>query len=189
MPSFAKNLQKFFVFFFTATSVVLVVMGVSRIKKSETLLEAFTPAPGSPLALNTLGSTTIKGDSVQTPWGDAVTSITVKNGKIIAATMPSIPDSPPSVYAVPILIDQAVRAGSANIQGVSGATYTSIAFKTSLESAISKAETQGQTIVANAPTAGSITTAKPSVPRKYRERDREQDDEEHEDDDEDEWDD
>jgi len=186
MPSFAKNLQKFFVFFFTATSVVLVVMGVSRIKKSETLLEAYTPASGSPLALNTLGSVTVNGNAVQTPWGDAVASITVKDGKIIAATMPSIPDSPPSVYAVPILIDQAVKASSANIQGVSGATYTSIAFKTSLESAISKVGTQGQTIVANIPTAGSITTAKPSVPRKYRERDREHDDDE---DDDDEWDD
>lgn len=185
MPSFAKNLKNFFVFFFTATSVVLVVMGVIRVKKSEPLAEA--TVPGSPLAFNTTGGTSLTGDAVETPWGNAVASITVKNGKIVAATMPSIPDSPPSVYAVPILIDQAVRAGSANIQGVSGATYTSIAFKASLESAIAKSEAQGQTIVANEQTAGSISTAKPSVPRKYREREREHEDEE--DEWEDEWDD
>ena len=183
MPSFTKNLQKFFVFFFTATSVVLVVMGVSRIKKSEKLLETYTPTPVSPLALDTTGSKIIRGNAIQTPWGNAVASITVKDGKIIGAAMPSIPDSPPSIYAVPILIDQAVKASSANIQGVSGATYTSIAFKTSLESAISKAGTQGEAIVANISTAGSVNTAKPSVPRKYRESEDEWDD------DEDEWDD
>lgn len=185
MPSFAKNLKNFFVFFFTATSVVLVVIGVIRVKKSEPLAEA--PTPGSPLAFDTRGSTSITGDAVETPWGNAVASITVKGGKIVAATMPSIPDSPPSVYAVPILIDQAVRAGSANIQGVSGATYTSIAFKSSLESAIAKSEAQGQTIVANTTPVGSVATAKPSVPRKYREREREHEDEE--DEWEDEWDD
>ena len=183
MPSFAKNLKNFFVFFFTATSVVLVAMGVIRIKKAEPLAEA--PTPGTPLALDTTGSTSITGDAVQTPWGNAVASITVKNGKIIAAEMSSVPNSPPSVYAVPYLVDQAVKAGSANIQGVSSATYTSIAFKTSLESAIAKAEAQGQTIVANAQTIGGIATAKPSVPRKYREREREREDEE----DDDEWDD
>lgn len=187
MPSFAKNLKNFFVFFFTATSVVLVVIGVIRVKKSVPLAEA--PTPGSPLAFDTRGSTSITGDAVETPWGNAVASITVKNGKIVAATMPSIPDSPPSVYAVPILIDQAVRSGSANIQGVSGATYTSLAFKTSLESAISKAETQGETIVANPVSAGSFATAKPSVPRKYRELEDDEEDEEEEDEWEDEWDD
>lgn len=174
MPSFAKNLKNFFVFFFTATSVVLVVIGVIRVKKSEPLADA--PVPGTPIAFDTKGATSITGDAVQTPWGNAVASITVKNGKILSATMPSIPDSPPSAYAVPILIDQAVRAGSANIQGVSGATYTSIAFKSSLESAIAKAETQGQTIVANAPTTDSVATAKPSIPRKYREREHEWED-------------
>lgn len=192
MSSFAKNLQKFFVFFFTAISVVLVVIGVIRVKKSEPLAEA--PAPGSPLAFDTTGASSITGDSFETPWGSAATSITVKNGKIVAATMPSIPDSPPSLYAVPILIDQAVKAGSANIQGVSGATYTSLAFKTSLESAISKAETQGETIVANPVSAGSFATAKPSVPRKYREVEDDDEDEYEEDDEdeeelEDEWDD
>ncbi|CAB4619223.1 unannotated protein [freshwater metagenome] len=39
-------------------------------------------------------------------------------------------------YAIPIMNKQAVSAGSANIQGVSGATGVSGAYKTSLQSAI-----------------------------------------------------
>jgi uncharacterized protein with FMN-binding domain len=39
-------------------------------------------------------------------------------------------------YAIPIMNKQAVSAGSANIQGVSGATAVSNAYKTSLQSAI-----------------------------------------------------
>lgn len=39
-------------------------------------------------------------------------------------------------YAIPILSQQAVSAGSANIQGVSGATATSNAYQQSLQSAI-----------------------------------------------------
>jgi uncharacterized protein with FMN-binding domain len=39
-------------------------------------------------------------------------------------------------YAIPILNKQAANAGSANIQGVSGATAISDAYKKSLQSAI-----------------------------------------------------
>lgn len=174
MSSFSKNLQRFLVIFFTATSVVLVFVGITRIKKSEPLAEAPTPTGPAPLSAAVLASaTTITGKAYQTPWGNAVASITVKDGKVIAATMPQVPNSPPSQYAEAFLIDQALRTGSANIQGVSGATYTSLAFKSSLESAIAKAKTEGQTITANTPTTVAKPTAKPSVPRKYREEDDE----------------
>jgi hypothetical protein len=86
--------------------------------------------------------------------------------------MPQIPNSPPSVYAEPYLVQQALALGTANIQGVSGATYTSLAFKSSLESALSQAKIQGQTIVGGTPT-GVAATSKPTVPRKYRDDDEE----------------
>lgn len=174
MSSFSKNLQRFLVLFFTATSIVLVVVGVIRIKKPTLLAEVPTPTPNTPPSPSVLASSvTITGNAFQTPWGNAVASITVKGGKVIAATMPQVPNSPPSEYAKPFLIDQAIKAGSANIQGVSGATYTSLAFKSSLESAIVKANAQGQEVAAT--TVISVTaTSKPSVPRKYR---RDDDDE------------
>jgi hypothetical protein len=113
-----------------------------------------------------------------------VASVSVANGKITAVSMPTIPNSPPSVYAEPYLVQQALAAGSANIQGVSGATYTSIAFKSSLESAIAKANqaaaAEGQaTITANpvSTVSGATTTPAPSVPRKYRDDDDDHDDE------------
>ena len=40
--------------------------------------------------------------------------------------------------SIPILEQQAVRAQGANIQGVSGATYTSAGFDQSLQSALKK---------------------------------------------------
>lgn len=176
MSSFSKNLEKFLTFFFTAISLVLIVLGVSRINKTTLSTEAPTPEPSTPV--DTTGATTFTGAPSQTPWGTAVAQITVKDGKVIAVKMPSVPNSPPSIYAEAYLVDQALKTGSANIQGVSGATYTSIAFKTSLESAILKAQTEGQSITPNK-VSSATTYAKPSVPRKYREDDDDED-EEHE---------
>jgi uncharacterized protein with FMN-binding domain len=45
--------------------------------------------------------------------------------------------------ALPMLRDQALSAQSANIQGVSGATYTSQAFASSLQSALSSTGFKG----------------------------------------------
>lgn len=166
----SKNIQRLLVFFFAAVSIMLVVMGVVRTKKPSDITPTPQPTPQSPV--DTTGSVTTTGDGYQTPWGSATASVTVKAGKIIAVSMPAIPPSPPSVYAEPYLVDQALKAGSSNIQGVSGATYTSIAFKSSLESAIAKAGTQGQTLLPSAtPTVTATPTAKPTVPRKYRDDD------------------
>ena len=47
------------------------------------------------------------------------------------------PRSSPSIRSsIPLLEQQAVQAQSANIQGVSGASYTSAGFKESLQSAL-----------------------------------------------------
>lgn len=170
----SKNIQKFLVYFFASVSIILVMMGVTRIKKPVTLAEAPQPVP--PLPIDTTGTSNFTGDSYQTPWGSAVASIVVKSGKVVAVEMPSVPPSPPSEYAVPYLIDQALKSGSANIQGVSGATYTSIAFKSSLESAIAKSSAHGQTITPNVPSPVTTPTAKPVVPRSYRDDDDEEDD-------------
>lgn len=171
MVSFiSKNLQKFLIFFFAATSVVLVIIGIARVKKPSILTESTLPPTPFPLG-DIAGATVIDGAEYQTPWGNTVASITVKDGKIIAVKMPTIPNSPPSVYAEPYLVDQALKAGGANIQGVSGATYTSIAFQSSLENAIATAKAQGQSIVPNTGATVSTQTAKPSVPRSYRDDD------------------
>ena len=186
MPtSFSKNIQKFLILFFTATALVVIVIGISRTKKTDVATNPDT-VPPTPTPADATGSKTYTGTPYQTPWGNAVAAIPVKNGKVIVATMPQIPDSPPSVYAQPYLVDQALSAGSADIQGVTGATYTSLAFKSSLENALLQAQTQGETITGG--TGATTSTVKPVVPREYRHDDdddkhKNHDDDEDEDDD------
>lgn len=187
MTPFQKNLQRFFIFFFTAASVGIIFVGINRAKKVPMLGEVPTPTPEpastAPTTNQVAGTTTgssagavlaFTGKTYQTPYGNASAAIQVKDGKLIAVTMPKVPNSPPSIYAEPYLIDQALKAGSANIQGVSGATYTSLAFKSSLESALAQAKTQGQTVTktsagTSVTTTGANTSSPlPSVPRQYR---------------------
>lgn len=187
MSPFQKNLQKFLIFFFTALSALIIFVGINRAKKVPSISEAPSPTPtpdgataplagtGTPAgttATNTGAIVAYTGKTYQTPYGYVSAAIKVKDGKVVAVSMPQIPNSPPSQYAEPYLIDQALKAGSANIQGVSGATYTSLAFKSSLESAIAQAQAKGQKVTAAPAGAVSSTpTPAPSVPRSYREDD------------------
>jgi uncharacterized protein with FMN-binding domain len=90
------------------------------------------------------GTKTITGDSIDTRWGPVQVKITVTNGKITAADAVVYPLNNPrdqqiNAYAVPTLNQEAVQAGNANIQMVSGATYTSEGYIQSLQSALNKA--------------------------------------------------
>lgn len=156
MPSFQKNLQKFFVYLFTGASVLIVVLGISRIKKGEPIAVApeqggSTATASANLALRANTQTAFSGRAYQTPWGNLAVAIQVKDGKVTAVSIPTLPDSPPSQQAKAYLIEQAIRSGGANIQGVTGATITSLAFKASLESALSQS--------ANATSATSLSVA------------------------------
>jgi hypothetical protein len=100
--------------------------------------------------------------------GQVQVQITVDNGKITAISTPvtlSGRNSSYSSYAVPILTERALAAQSANIQGVSGASYVSAAWKTSLASAIANAGTAiTMTVVAPTPTPTKSTLTIPVVP-------------------------
>jgi uncharacterized protein with FMN-binding domain len=71
-------------------------------------------------------------------------SVTVSGTKITNVGIASLDDggNPRSQsidqQAIPLLKQQAIQAQSANIQGVSGASYTSAGFQQSLQSALSK---------------------------------------------------
>lgn len=92
----------------------------------------------APPASTTTASGSATGQTYRTPWGPVTVSVTMDNDQITDIKLVDLPNSPPSIYAEPILVDQALQAGSADIQGVSGATYTSLAFAQSLESAIAQ---------------------------------------------------
>jgi uncharacterized protein with FMN-binding domain len=90
------------------------------------------------------GTTTVTGDAADTRYGPVQVKITVTNGKVTAVDAVEYPENDPkdqqiNAYAVPILNQEAVAAGSAQIDSVSGATYTTNGYVTSLQSALDKA--------------------------------------------------
>jgi uncharacterized protein with FMN-binding domain len=86
---------------------------------------------------------TVTGDSVDTRWGPVQVQITVTNGKITAANAVVYPqnngrDVQINSYAIPQLQQETLAASSAQIDMVSGATYTSEGYIGSLQSALDK---------------------------------------------------
>ncbi|MEU6144844.1 FMN-binding protein [Streptomyces sp. NPDC047081] len=86
---------------------------------------------------------TVTGKVVQTQYGPVQVRITVANGKITKADAVQAPKGGTSdqktALSVPKLNQEAVAAGSAQIDSVSGATYTSNGYKQSLQSALDQA--------------------------------------------------
>jgi uncharacterized protein with FMN-binding domain len=86
---------------------------------------------------------TVMGDVSQTQYGPVQVRLTVSGGKITEAEAVQAPkggvSDPKTALAVPKLNQEAVSAQSADIDAVSGATYTSAGYKESLQSALDKA--------------------------------------------------
>ena len=89
-------------------------------------------------------TTTVTGDAVATQYGDVQLKVTVAGGKITAITAVQLPGGDPksseiSSYAEPLLTQSALSRQSADVDAVSGATYTSNGYRTALQSALDKA--------------------------------------------------
>ncbi|WP_333773146.1 FMN-binding protein, partial [Streptomyces sp. IBSBF 3136] len=88
------------------------------------------------------GSGTVTGDAAQTQYGTVQVRLTVAGGKITKAEAVQAPkgglSDQKTQLAVPKLNQEAVAAQSAQIDAVSGATYTSTGYKKSLQSALDK---------------------------------------------------
>ncbi|MET7734264.1 FMN-binding protein [Streptomyces sp. NPDC005402] len=92
----------------------------------------------------TTGTRTVTGDSIQTRWGPVQVRITLKDGKLTEVTAVTYPTDNPrdqeiNSYALPRLRSEALQAQSADIDTVSGATYTSEGYRQSLQSALDSA--------------------------------------------------
>lgn len=82
------------------------------------------------------------GPAVFAKYGDVQVKITVVNGRItdaVAVKAPSGRNDRWTNMAVPILKEQTLKAQSADIQGASGASYTSYGWYTSLQGALAQA--------------------------------------------------
>ncbi|MEV2216131.1 FMN-binding protein [Streptomyces sp. NPDC050997] len=90
------------------------------------------------------GTRTLTGDSVQTRYGPVQVRVTLKSGKLTDVTAVTYPQENPrdqeiNAYAIPQLTREALTAQSADIDMVSGATYTSEGYRESLQSALDAA--------------------------------------------------
>ncbi|MGV9547340.1 FMN-binding protein [Streptomyces diastaticus] len=100
-------------------------------------------AAQSPQGGRDAGASTVTGDAVRTQYGPVQVRLTVSGGRITGAEAVQAPKGGQSdrvtADAVPKLNRAAVAAGSADIDAVSGATYTSAGYRQSLQSALDKA--------------------------------------------------
>jgi uncharacterized protein with FMN-binding domain len=102
-----------------------------------------TGSSGSSSSGSTTGTKTVTGDAADTRYGPVQVKITAVNGKITSVDAVDYPqnssrDQEINSYAIPQLNQEALAAGSASIDVVSGATYTSDGYAQSLQSAIDK---------------------------------------------------
>lgn len=106
-----------------------------------------TPAPtptktATPTPTVKSVSGTFTGPVVNVNYGNVQVEITVSNGKITdarALQAPSGRNDRYTNYALPLLKQQTLAAQSTNIQGASGASYTTYGWRKSLQGAMAKA--------------------------------------------------
>jgi len=92
----------------------------------------------------TVRTVTVNGASVDTQYGPVQVQLKIRGRRILTATAIDYPqtngrDQQINSYAIPQLQQETVAAQSAQIDTVSGATYTSQGYVTSLQSALDAA--------------------------------------------------
>jgi uncharacterized protein with FMN-binding domain len=144
-----------------ATAVVLVLLFSYRTSTSGAGGRAVATAPQSPGAVGVVpaptsssrstspktpsqSATTVNGSVADTVWGPVQVQVKIDNGKITDVITLVHPtgtgrDETINSYALPKLRLQALKAQSANIDGVSGATVTSDGYRESLQAALDAA--------------------------------------------------
>ena len=98
------------------------------------------PTPAAPVNKSVNG--TFTGSAVDVGYGTVQVKITLVNGKITDAQAVQAPSGRNDRYtnmSVPVLRQRTLSAQSANINGVSGASYTSFGWYTSLVVALKQA--------------------------------------------------
>ena len=116
----------------------------ARPRSTDAPATAASPAPSAASGGGgTAAATTVDGPVVDTQFGPVQVRIAVAAGRItdvVALQLPTGRHSGQiSSYAGPVLRQEALQAQSAQIDTVSGATYTSDAYAQSLQAALDKA--------------------------------------------------
>ncbi|MCW3015056.1 MAG: FMN-binding protein [Solirubrobacterales bacterium] len=101
-------------------------------------------ASGSSSKASSSGTKTVTGDAIATQYGNAQVRVTISGGKITNVEALQLQGNDPksvqiSGTAEPYLRQSALTKQSAQIDAVSGATFTSASYAQSLQSALDKA--------------------------------------------------
>jgi uncharacterized protein with FMN-binding domain len=101
-------------------------------------------SPVQPAAAASAGAKTYTGDVVPTRWGPVQVSIVMSGGRITDVRVPQHPSGSKrndeiNGRALPVLQRATLAAQSADVDTVSGATFTSEGYRTSLQSALDAA--------------------------------------------------
>jgi uncharacterized protein with FMN-binding domain len=112
-----------------------------------------TPSPkktpsSTPTASAAPKTVTVNGAAVDTDYGPVQVQISLRGSQIISATAIAYPqesrrDQEINSYAIPVLQQDTVTKQSAQVDTVSGATYTSDGYRQSLQSALDAAHQAG----------------------------------------------
>lgn len=109
-----------------------------KITPTPTLTPKPTPTPTKPALINA----EVDGDIINNPYGPTQIRLVIKDSVIVDVLLLSAPSGRSIGYtqgSVPILRKEVLKAQSANVSLVSGATFTSDAYLRSVQSAIDKA--------------------------------------------------
>ena len=103
-----------------------------------------SPGVAPPSGSGGSATTVVNGTSADTRYGPVQVQLHIRGGRIVSATAIDYPqgsgrDREINSFAVPILQKETVSAQSAQIDTVSGATFTSEGYKTSLQAALDAA--------------------------------------------------
>jgi uncharacterized protein with FMN-binding domain len=146
----------------TAPDVPLVVTNPATVATAPTIVADTAPVTTAPAApaettpATTVPATTVPavpagiadgtyvGGAAQNKWGVVQVQVVYSGGQIADVQILQYPDSENKSVRInqrslPTLISEAIAAQSANVDGVSGATYTSNSYVASLQSAIDAA--------------------------------------------------
>jgi len=132
-----------------ATGVLLSLLFLYPTSTNRT--DSPTSAAAKPGVVSTAPATgvlTVNGSSAGTRYGPVQVRVTIRSHRLVAVTALVYPssgrrDQEISSFALPQLEQEAIAAQSAQIDTVSGATFTSDGYRRSLQSALDAAHLQG----------------------------------------------
>ncbi|MGW7260434.1 FMN-binding protein [Streptomyces sp. NPDC054834] len=149
--------------------VALSIAGLVPVWRYEPSIGAATSSSAEPATTpsassgTTTSGTVVKGTTIDTEKGPVQVQVTFDGDRITAVRMLQQPNHPQTTAAVPKLVAETLKAQSADIDTVSGATITSEAYEKSLQAAIDANGKSASSSPSPSASASSQVVAGPTV--------------------------